>query len=96
MSAVVCYSVQFLCVLRVGVTIESIQSVQDPAVTIVFNLKLSQQCKNAAGKTNRMLGLINRNFLFIYEGIILPIHNSLFRPHLDYAVQFCRPAIHRT
>ncbi len=71
----------------IGVKLESIHSVED-SVTIASNLKFSQQCKDAAGKAYRMLGFINRNITFMNKEIILPLYNSLVRPHLEYAVQF--------
>ncbi len=76
-----------------GVKTERVQCAKDLGVTAPFKLKFSRQCKDAAGKTNRMLGFLNRNFSFNDKDIILPIHNSLFRPHLEYVVQFGRPAI---
>ncbi len=63
-------------------------SVKDLGVTITSNLKFSQQCKEAAGKVNSMLGFIKRIFSFKNKDIILPLYNSLVRPHLEYAVQF--------
>ncbi len=66
-------------------------SVKDLGVTITSNLKFSQQWKEAAGKANRMLGFIKRNFSFKNKNLILPLHNSLVRLHLEYAVQFWSP-----
>ncbi len=66
--------------------LESVHCVKD---TIASNLKFSQQCKEAAGKANRMLGFIKRNFSFKNKDIILPLYNSLVRllqfwlPHLE-------------
>ncbi len=40
-----------------GTKLESVQCVKD-CVTIASSLKFSQQCKDAAGKANRMLGFI--------------------------------------
>ncbi len=74
-----------------GEKLESVQCVKDLDVTITSNLKFSQQCKEAAGKGNRMLGSINRFFSFKNKGIILLLYNSLVRPHLEYAVQFWSP-----
>ncbi len=71
-----------------GTKIEIVQYVQDLGVTIASSLKLSQQCKEAAGKANRMLGFINRNFSFKNKDVILPLYISLIRPYLEYAVQF--------
>ncbi len=44
--------------------IESIQCVKDFGVTIASSLKFFQKCKDATGKANKMLSLINRNFSF--------------------------------
>ncbi len=74
-----------------GVKLDSVRCVNDLGVSIPSNLKFSRQCKDAAGKANRMLGFINRNFSFKNKGTILPLYISLVRPHLEYAVQFCSP-----
>ncbi len=67
--------------------LESVQCVKDLGVKIVFSLKFSQECKDDAGKANRMLGFINRNFSFINTDVILPLYISFARLHLEYAVQ---------
>ncbi len=59
-------------------------------VTITSSLKFYQQCKDAAGKANRMLGFINRNF-YKNKDIILPLNTRLIRPHLEYTVEFWSP-----
>ncbi len=41
-----------------GEKLESVHCVKDLGVTITLNLKFSQQCKDAVGKANRMLGFI--------------------------------------
>ncbi len=65
-----------------GKKLESVHCVKDLGVTITSNLKFFQQCKDAVGKADRMLGFIKRNFSFKNKGIILPLYNSLARPHL--------------
>ncbi len=65
-----------------------LESVKDLGVTIASSLKFSQQCKNAAGKANRMLGFINKSFSLKNKDEILPLYISLVKPHLEYAVQF--------
>ncbi len=45
-----------------GEKIKSVHCVKDLGVTIMLNLKLSQQCKEAAGKANRMLGFRKKEF----------------------------------
>ncbi len=42
-----------------NVKIESVQCIKDLGFMISYNLKFSQLCKNAAGKTNKMLGFKN-------------------------------------
>ncbi len=74
-----------------GEKLESVHRVKKLGVTIASNLKFSQQYKDAAGKANRMLGFIKRNFSFKNKDIILPLYNSLVRPHLEYVVQFWSP-----
>ncbi len=44
--------------------LESVQCVKDLSVTVASSLKFSQQCKDAAGKADKMLGFINRYFSF--------------------------------
>ncbi len=48
---------------RNGVKLDSLQCVKDLGVSIASNLKFSQQCKDAAGKVNRMLGFYKQEFL---------------------------------
>ncbi len=74
-----------------GENLGSVHCVKGLRVTIKSSLKFSQQCKEAAGKANRMLGFIKRNFFFKNKDIILPLYNSLVRSHLEYAVQFWSP-----
>ncbi len=74
-----------------GIKLESVQGVKDLGVRIASSLTFSQQCKDAAGKANRVLGFMNRNFSFKNKDVILPLYNSLVRPHVEYAVQFWAP-----
>ncbi len=71
--------------------LENIQYFKNLGVTIVSSLKFSQECKDAAGKANRILGFMKRNFSFKNEDVILPLYMRFVRSHLDYAVQFWAP-----
>ncbi len=62
--------------------LESIHCVKDLGVTIMSNLKFFQKCNETAGKANRVLGFLKRNFSVKNKDIILPLYNSLVRPHL--------------
>ncbi len=71
--------------------LESEQYVRDFGVRPASSLKFSQQCKDAAGKANRMRSFINRNFSFKNKDVILPLYISLVRHNLEYAVLFWAP-----
>ncbi len=66
-----------------GKKLESVYCVKDLSVTITSNLKFSQQCKDAAGKANKMLGFIKKKFSFKNKDVLLPLYKSLVRPHLE-------------
>ncbi len=74
-----------------GEKLERVHCVKDLGVKITSNLKFCQQCKEAVGKANRMLGFTKRNLSFKNKDIILPLYKSLVRQHLEYAVQFWSP-----
>ena len=44
---------------------------------------------------NRLLGFIARNFNYKSTELMLPLYKSIVRPHLEYAVQFWSPHLHR-
>ncbi len=56
-----------------GTRLESVQCVKELGVPIASSLKFSQQCKDAAGKANGMLGFVNRNFSFKKKDALLPL-----------------------
>ncbi len=74
-----------------GTKLESVHCVKDLGISVASSLKFSQQCRDAAGKANRMLDFINRNISFKTKDLILPLYTSLVRPHLEYVVQFWVP-----
>ncbi len=47
-----------------GTKLESVHCVKDLGVSVASSLKLSQQCKDATGKANRILGFTNRDISF--------------------------------
>ncbi len=74
-----------------GLRLERVQCVKDRGVTIASNLRFCQQCKNAAGKANGMLGFVNRIVSFNNKDITLLLYIILVWPHREYAVQFWSP-----
>ncbi len=69
-----------------GTELEIVHCVKDLDVTVAFCHKFYQQCKDAVGNANGMLGFMNRN-LSIKKIIILPLYINLGRPYLEYVVQ---------
>ncbi len=79
-----------------GVKLDGVQCVKDLRVSIASNLKFSRQCKDAAGKANRMLGFINRSFSFKNKDIILPLYIVWSDLAWNMPCNFGRPIIQRT
>ncbi len=73
--------------------LKSVQCVKDFGATIASNLKFSHHCKVTAGKINRLLGFINRNFSFKNNDIILLLYINLVTPHLEHGVEFWSPCL---
>ncbi len=59
-----------------GVKLDTVQCAKNLGGSIASNLKFFRKCKDAAGKANRMLGFVNRNFFFKNKDIILPLYIS--------------------
>ncbi len=74
-----------------GMKLRSVQCAKDMGVKITSILKFSQHWNEAANKVNRILGFITRNFSFKIKDVVLPLYNSLVRPHLGYANWFWSP-----
>lgn len=72
-------------------SIKSVEKQRDLGVIISHDLKSKSQVIEAAKKANRMLGMINRSIKYKCKDNIIPLYNSLVRPHLEYCVQFWSP-----
>ena len=64
---------------------------KDLGVTFSADMKVSQQCGIAASKGNQILGLIRRTITFKEKHLIVPLHKTIVRPHLEYCIQAWRP-----
>ena len=65
---------------------------KDLRVSMNANMKVSEQCRIAASKSNQVLGMIRRNITYKENSLIVPLYEAIFRSHLDYCMQAWRYA----
>ena len=68
---------------------------RDLGIIISKNLKLQKQTEKSCKTANTVLWFIASNFRYKNKELILPLHKSLVRPHLEHAVQFWSPNLRR-
>ena len=56
---------------------------KDVGVTMNANMKVSEQCRIAASKGNKVLGMIRRNITYKEKSLIVPLYKAIVRPHLE-------------
>ena len=44
-------------------------------------------------EANQMLGIIKRKIKYKSKGVIVKLHKTLVRPHLEYCIQFWSPLL---
>ena len=54
-------------------------------------MKVSEQCGIAAAKGNQILGLIRVNVVYKESELIIPVHKTIVKPHLEYCILAWRP-----
>ena len=63
---------------------------KDLGVTFSADMKVSEQCRIAASKGNRIQGLIRRIIMYKEKQLIVPLYTAIVRPHLEYCNQAWR------
>ncbi|CAM5145241.1 unnamed protein product [Eretmochelys imbricata] len=64
---------------------------KDLGVIVDSSLKTSMQCAAADKKAKGMLGIIKKGIENKTENLLLPLHKSMVRPHLEYCAQMWSP-----
>ena len=69
-----------------GKPIPNVCDQKDLGVMISSTMKSTEQCCLVAAKCHRIISWIRRTFVNWSEEIVLKLHKSLIRPHLEYAI----------
>ena len=64
-------------------------------VSMNANMKVSEQCRNAASKGNQIIGMIRRNITYKEKSLIVPLYKAIVRPHLEYCIQAWSPYLRK-
>ena len=64
---------------------------KDLGLTFSANMKVSEQCRIAALKRNKILGLIRRTIMYKEKQLIVSLYKAIVRPHLEYCIQAWKP-----
>ena len=68
---------------------------KDLGVTMNANKKISEQCRIAASKGNKVFGMIRRNITYKERSLIVPLYKAIVRPHLEYSIQARSPYLRK-
>jgi len=71
--------------------LQAIETEKDLGVMISSDLKCSQQCIYAYKKAIRVMGMIKRTISYKEPKIMLSLHKSLVRPHVEYCSSAWNP-----
>ena len=60
---------------------------KDLGVTSSADIKVSEQCRIAASKGNKIVGLIRGSIAYKEKQLIIPLYKAIIRPYLEYCIQ---------
>src|SRR6218665_1752258 len=74
-----------------GVTVTASEEEKDIGVIMHSSAKPARQYVEGAKRENAILGMIKRTIVSREQDVVLRLHKSLVRPHLEYCVQARNP-----
>ena len=75
--------------------ITSCNEEKDLGVTFDNKLNFDKHINNIKNKSNKILGLIRRNFKFLSKDMFVKLYKALVRPHLEYGQSVWSPYLQR-
>ena len=64
---------------------------KDLGLTFSADMKVSEQCRIAASKGNKILGLIRRTIMYKEKQLIVPLYKAIVKSYLEYCIEAWRP-----
>jgi hypothetical protein len=74
-----------------NVHLSVVSKIKDLGVLIDNKLNFNEHVQEKAKSSFRILGYINRSVINKSKAIVLPLYNSLVRPHVEYAARLWNP-----
>ena len=72
-------------------TIENVTQEKDLGIIFTEDMESHEQVERVVKRANQILGVIKRAFANRSKELILPLYESLIRPHLEYCCQAWNP-----
>ena len=77
--------------INAKIQLNETQLEEELGVPVSYDLKVAEQCNQAAKKAMRALGMINRSFRNLDEELLKMLYCTYVRPHLEYCIQAWSP-----
>jgi len=74
-----------------GHKLEKCQEEKDLGILVSDDLKVGTQCNQAFSKANQMLAILKRNIVNKTPLVMVNLHKTLIRPHVEYCISAWSP-----
>ena len=89
------YNYSQITFLLVGHILDTVVEERDLGIIVRNDLKVSSQCVKVVKTANQVLEMIKRTFSYKTIDNLLPLYESLMRPHLEYCMQAWSPHLRK-